>query len=61
MKKSFVLHEVETGDEILVLPDAFLYATKGYSGDTVAVISDTEFAVRESIKEIQELLDETEA
>lgn len=51
-KKSFIVHDKETGEEILIASASFCYA--------VVNTEDREFEVAESIKVVQSLYEETE-
>lgn len=58
-KKSFIVHDRETGEEILIASAAFCCAT--VIGENTTVITETNmFAVTESIQVIQSLYEETE-
>lgn len=58
-KKSFIVHDKETGEEILIASTSFCYAV--VSDDTTLVSTeDQEFEVAESIKVVQSLYEETE-
>lgn len=58
-KKSFIVHDKETGEEILIASAAFLYAVVN-DGDTIVNTEDREFEVTESIQVVQSLYEETE-
>lgn len=58
-KKSFIVHDKETGEEILIASALFCYAVVN-NGDTVVNTEDREFEVAESIKVVQSLYEETE-
>lgn len=58
-KKSFIVHDKKTGEEILIASTSFCYAV--VSDDTTLVSTeDQEFEVVESIKVVQSLYEETE-
>lgn len=58
-KKSFIVHDKKTGEEILIASTSFCYAV--VSDDTTLVnAEDQEFEVAESIKVVQSLYEETE-
>lgn len=58
-KKSFIVHDKKTGEEILIASTSFCYAV--VSDDTTLVrTEDQEFEVAESIKVVQSLYEETE-
>lgn len=58
-KKSFIVHDKKTGEEILIASTSFCYAV--VSDDTTLVSTeDQEFEVTESIKVVQSLYEETE-
>jgi hypothetical protein len=58
-KKSFIVHDKKTGEEILIASTSFCYAV--VSNDTTLVSTeDQEFEVAESIKVVQSLYEETE-
>jgi hypothetical protein len=58
-KKSFIVHDKKTGEEILIASTSFCYAV--VSDDTTLVSTeDQEFEVAESIKVVQSLYEETE-
>ena len=58
-KKSFIVHDKKTGEEILIASTSFCYAV--VSDDTTLVSTeDREFEVAESIKVVQSLYEETE-
>lgn len=58
-KKSFIVHDKKTGEEILIASTSFCYAV--VSDDTTLVnTEDQEFEVVESIKVVQSLYEETE-
>lgn len=58
-KKSFIVHDKETGEEILITAAAFLYAVV-VKGRTLVNTEDQEFTVTESIQVVQSLYEETE-
>lgn len=58
-KKSFILHDKETGEEILIASDGFCYA-EVCDGNTEVGASDRIFVVAESISVVQSLYEETE-
>lgn len=59
-KKSFIVHDKKTGEEILIASTSFCYAV--VSDDTTLVSTeDEEFEVAESIKVVQSLYEETES
>lgn len=58
-KKSFIVHDLETNEEILISSAAFCFATTE-NGVTLVDIGDTNFEVKETIKEVQSLYEETE-
>lgn len=58
-KKSFIVHDKETGEEILITSKVFLYAIVK-EGDTLISAEDQEFKVAESIQVVQSLYEETE-
>lgn len=58
-KKSFIVHDKKTGEEILIASASFCYAVVN-NGDTVVNTEDREFEVAESIKVVQSLYEETE-
>lgn len=58
-KKSFIVHDRETGEEILIASAEFCYAVV-YNGVTTVNTADTAFAVTESIQVVQSLYEETE-
>lgn len=59
-KKSFIVHDKETGEEILIASASFCYAV--VSDDTTLISTDDEeFKVAESIKVVQSLYEETES
>lgn len=58
-KKSFIVHDKETGGEILIAAAAFLYAVV-VKGRTLVNTEDREFTVTESIQVVQSLYEETE-
>lgn len=58
-KKSFIVHDKETGEEILVASSSFCYAVVN-NGTTSVNTMDREFEVTESIKVVQSLYEETE-
>lgn len=58
-KKSFIVHDKETGNEILIVSAAFCYAVVN-EGDTEVNTGDTTFTVTESIQVVQSLYEETE-
>lgn len=59
-KKSFIVHDKKTGEEILIASTSFCYAV--VSDDTTLVSTeDQEFEVAESIKVVQSLYEETES
>lgn len=58
-KKSFILHDKETGEEILIASDAFCYA-EVINGDTEVNTTDKVFTVTESIQVVQSLYEKTE-
>lgn len=60
MKKSFILHSVADGTEILVPRDSLDYAYVDDDDNTIAVILSNEFAVTESMAEIADNLEEME-
>ena len=58
-KKSFIVHDKKTGEEILIASTSFCYAV--VNDDTIVVnTEDQEFEVAESIKVVQSLYEETE-
>lgn len=57
-KKSFIVHDKETGNEILIASAAFCYAVLN-EGVTEVNTEDTIFAVTESIQVVQSLYEET--
>lgn len=58
-KKSFIVHDKKTGEEILIASTSFCYAV--VSDDTTLVSTeDQDFEVAESIKVVQSLYEETE-
>lgn len=58
-KKSFIVHDKETGEEILIASAAFCYAVV-YKGITTVSTVDSTFTVTESIQVVQSLYEETE-
>lgn len=58
-KKSFIVHDKETGNEILIASAAFCYAVVN-EGDTEVSTQDSVFTVTESIQVVQSLYEETE-
>lgn len=58
-KKSFIVHDEETGEEILIASASFCYAVVS-NGATLVSTNDQEFLVAESIKVVQSLYEETE-
>lgn len=61
MKKSFILHERTTGEEILIASSTFCYATARMGIVTVCIgDGNITFEVTESIKVIHSLYEETE-
>lgn len=58
-KKSFIVHDKETGEEILIASTAFCYA-EVTKGDTQVNTIDRVFTVTESIQVVQSLYEETE-
>lgn len=58
-KKSFIVHDKKTGEEILIASTSFCYAVVS---DDITLVSteDQEFEVAESIKVVQSLYEETE-
>lgn len=58
-KKSFIVHDRETGEEILIASAAFCYAVVS-NNTTLVSTNDQEFEVAESIQVVQSLYEETE-
>lgn len=58
-KKSFIVHDSVTNEEILIAAGAFCYAFCN-DGDTLVDVGDERLSVSETIKEIQSLYEETE-
>lgn len=58
-KKSFIVHDKKTGEEILIVSTSFCYAVVN-DDTTVVNTEDQEFEVAESIKVVQSLYEETE-
>ena len=58
-KKSFIVHDKETGEEILIASASFCYAVVS-NNTTLVSTNDQEFEVAESIKVVQSLYEETE-
>lgn len=58
-KKSFIVHDKETGEEILIASASFCYAVVN-DDTTVVNTEEREFEVAESIKVVQSLYEETE-
>lgn len=58
-KKSFIVHDKKTGEEILIASTSFCYAVVS-DNTTLVSTEDQEFEVAESIKVVQSLYEETE-
>lgn len=58
-KKSFIVHDEDTNEEILIASTSFCYAIVE-DGTTVININDMEFRVLETLQEVQSLYEETE-
>lgn len=58
-KKSFIVHDKKTGEEILIASTSFCYAVVS-DNTTLVSTEDQEFEVVESIKVVQSLYEETE-
>lgn len=58
-KKSFIVHDRETGEEILIASATFCYAIVS-NGITLVATDNQGFEVAESIQVVQSLYEETE-